>query len=43
MKILWIVNSIFPAPSKTLGLSAPVYEGWLYGVAENLKKLILLL
>lgn len=36
MKILWIVNTIFPAPSKALGLNAPVVGGWMYGMAEKL-------
>ena len=40
MKILWIVNTIFPAPSKALGLSAPVYGGWMYGLAEQISKSI---
>jgi len=38
MKILWIVNTIFPAPSKTLGLPEPVFGGWMYGLAEQLSK-----
>jgi glycosyltransferase involved in cell wall biosynthesis len=37
MRILWIVNSVLPAPSKELGLSVPVNEGWILGVLENLK------
>ncbi|MEO7045362.1 MAG: glycosyltransferase, partial [Ferruginibacter sp.] len=36
MKILWITNSIFPAPSKELGNPAPIYGGWMYNLAENL-------
>jgi glycosyltransferase involved in cell wall biosynthesis len=36
MKILWIVNTIFPAPSKTLGLPEPVFGGWMYGLAEQI-------
>lgn len=40
MKVLWIVNTIFPAPSKALGLSAPVYGGWMYGLAEQISKSI---
>lgn len=38
MKILWIVNTIFPAPSKELGLPQPVVGGWMYGLAEQLNK-----
>jgi glycosyltransferase involved in cell wall biosynthesis len=36
MKILWIVNTIFPAPSEAMGLSAPVFGGWMYGLSEQL-------
>jgi len=36
MKLLWITNTIFPAPSKALGLPAPVVGGWMYGLAEQL-------
>jgi glycosyltransferase involved in cell wall biosynthesis len=38
MKILWIVNTIFPAPSKTMGLPEPVIGGWMYGMAEEIGK-----
>lgn len=37
MKILWIVNTIFPAPSQVLALPIPVFGGWMYGLAEQLK------
>jgi glycosyltransferase involved in cell wall biosynthesis len=37
MNILWIVNTIFPAPSKILGLSNPVLGGWMYGLAMQIK------
>ncbi len=36
MKILWITNTIFPAPSKALGIPAPVVGGWMYGLANQL-------
>lgn len=36
MRILWIVNSVFPAPAEALGLPVPVKGGWMYGLAEQL-------
>lgn len=36
MKILWITNTIFPDPSKKLGLPPPVFGGWMYGLAKLL-------
>ncbi len=36
MKILWITNTIFPAPSKSLGIPAPVVGGWMYGLANQI-------
>lgn len=36
MNILWITNTIFPAPSKELGLPIPVLGGWMYGMAMQL-------
>ena len=36
MKILWIVNKIFPYPSKKLGLNENVFGGWLQALADNL-------
>ena len=36
MKILWITNTLFPAPCKTLGIPAPVVGGWMYGLANQL-------
>lgn len=36
MRILWIVNTIFPEPSKVLGISVPVVGGWMYGLANQL-------
>jgi hypothetical protein len=35
MKVLWITNTIFPAPSKSLGIPAPVTGGWMYGMAKQ--------
>lgn len=36
MKILWITNTIFPAPSKALGTPVSVVGGWMFGLAEQL-------
>lgn len=36
MKVLWIVNTIFPAPSEALALKSPIYGGWMYGLADSL-------
>jgi len=36
MRVLWITNTIFPAPSKVLDLAAPVVGGWMYGLADQL-------
>lgn len=38
MKILWIVNTIFPAPSKALGIIPPVVGGWMYGLSESISR-----
>jgi glycosyltransferase involved in cell wall biosynthesis len=38
MKVLWIVNTIFPAPSEAMGLSVPVFGGWMYNLAEQVSK-----
>lgn len=37
MKILWIVNTIFPYPSEFLGIEKNVFGGWLNGLLESLK------
>lgn len=37
MKVLWIVNTIFPYPAQKLGIEESVFGGWLNGLAENLK------
>jgi glycosyltransferase involved in cell wall biosynthesis len=36
MRILWIVNTIFPAPSNVLGFDGPVIGGWMYGMAGRI-------
>lgn len=36
MKILWITNNIFPAPSKELKITEPVTGGWMYGMANRI-------
>ncbi len=38
MRVLWIVNTIFPYPAQKLGLSKNVFGGWLNGLADSLKK-----
>lgn len=38
MRILWIVNTIFPFPSKKLGLKKNCFGGWLNGLANKLKE-----
>jgi hypothetical protein len=35
MNILWITNTIFPAPSEAMGIAKPVIGGWMYGLAEQ--------
>ena len=38
MKILWVVNTIFPDAAKHIGQSAPVFGGWMYGLASDIAK-----
>ena len=38
MKILWIVNTILPYPSKKLGLKPTVFGGWLNSLLNGIKK-----
>lgn len=38
MKVLWVVNTIFPDAAKRVGLSAPVFGGWMYGLASDIVK-----
>ena len=39
MKILWVVNTVFPDLSKALGQNAPVIGGWMYDLAKDLSQL----
>ena len=38
MKILWIVNTIFPYPAMQLKIEKCVFGGWLNGLADQLKE-----
>lgn len=38
MNILWITNTIFPAPSKAMGIPSPIFGGWMYGTAIQIAK-----
>lgn len=38
MKILWIVNTIFPYPAKQLNIKETCFGGWLNGLANALVK-----
>lgn len=37
MKILWIVNTIFPYPASQIGQDKNCFGGWLNGLADKLK------
>lgn len=37
MKVLWIINTIFPYPSEQLKIKPTVYGGWLLGLFNELK------
>ena len=37
MRILWIVNTIFPYPAERLGLEKSAFGGWLNGLAGEIK------
>lgn len=37
MKVLWIVNKVFPYPANKIGISNNVFGGWLNGLANKLK------
>ena len=37
MKILWIVNTIFPFPADKIGIEKNYFGGWLNGLANCLK------
>ncbi|MCK0505741.1 glycosyltransferase family 4 protein [Aromatoleum anaerobium] len=36
MRVLWVVNTIFPDAAIHLGMEPPVYGGWMYGLASDL-------
>lgn len=36
MKVLWVVNTIFPDAARYLGQKPTVFGGWMYGTAERL-------
>lgn len=36
MRIIWIVNTIFPYPAEQLNYDKSIYGGWLNGLATNL-------
>ena len=38
MRILWVVNVIFPFPAQKLGLENPVFGGWLKSMFEEIIK-----
>ena len=38
MKILWIVNTIFPYPSKMLKINNNVFGGWMLSLMDEIKK-----
>lgn len=37
MKVLWIVNKIFPYPASILNIKESFFGGWLQSLADNLK------
>jgi len=36
MRVLWVVNTVFPDAARKLGISPPVVGGWMYGLAADL-------
>lgn len=38
MKVLWIVNTIFPFPSEKIGITKTSFGGWLNSLAEEISK-----
>ncbi len=38
MKVLWIVNTVFPEAARHVGLPVPVVGGWMYGLASDLTR-----
>ena len=39
MRVLWIVNTIFPYPSQKIGQPTNVFGGWLLGLSDQLRKI----
>ena len=39
MKVLWIVNTIFPYPAEKIGAEKTAFGGWLNGLANELKNI----
>lgn len=39
MKILWVVNTIFPDVAAHIGIDQPVSGGWMYSLASDLVKI----
>lgn len=38
MRILWVVNTIFPSLSLSLGFQPPMSGSWMYGLAEKISE-----
>lgn len=38
MKVLWIVNTIFPYPAKIISCSSSVFGGWMQGLMNSIVK-----
>lgn len=36
MRILWVVNTVFPDAAQHIGIQPPVFGGWMYGLASDL-------
>ena len=39
MKVMWIVNTIFPVPSKEIGINCSCFGGWAHSLYESIKKI----
>jgi glycosyltransferase involved in cell wall biosynthesis len=37
MKLLWVVNIIFPYPAEKIGMKNTVFGGWMLSILQNLK------
>lgn len=37
LKVLWVTNTIFPDAAAKLGLTPPVFGGWMYGLCRDLR------